>query len=600
MKHFNFLWKKWPIFIAVIFTGLVASFLEGLGVVVIFPILEGFQNTGTKVAYPFSLLTEFFAGWDLSQRLRAAAVLLIAITIFKGSALYANIVLACRLQMKVLKHFRMLCFNQLMRIGMGYLNSRKQADLQTICSVYTVNLSVLVNMIATAFPKFFNILVLVTILFILSWKMTLLSLALVFLASFVLKILSKHADVVGRLYNNSFKALNSLVLDCLTGMKTIRIFCQEKQAVSRLEGKVDQFNKDLFKTTAVRGSAKPIFETVAVICLAIMLIIGSFIFFNSGQANLPTLLVFLVVLYRIINPVMSLNQMRIFINVDKPTYEEVFNFLELKGKQCLKNASKVFSGLKKQIEVRNVDFSYSPDEASVFQNLSLSIPKGAKVGIVGLSGTGKSTLIELLMRFYDPQAGSILVDGVDLRNLDVYSWRKTIGVVSQDTFLFNSSIKTNILFARPDATKEMLEAAATKAHAHDFITSFSKKYDTLIGDRGVLLSGGQRQRIAIARAVITDPEILIFDEATSSLDSESEKIVQFALDEVGRDKTVITIAHRLSTIANSDIIFVIDEGRIVEQGSHQKLLENNGIYKKLVQKQELGFGSDLSRLKVSG
>jgi len=598
MKYFSFLFKKWPLFIVIALTGLVASFLEGLGIVIIFPILEGIQNSIAKVAFPFNLFSNFFEGWGLPQRLQIAAVLLITITVLKGSAMYANTILSCRLQMITIKHFRMLCFNQLMRAGIGYFNNQKKSDLQTICNIYTLNLGSLVNMIATTLPNIFNIIVLIAMLFILSWKMTLVSLVLVSFASFALKVLSHKANAVGRLCNQALKSSNSLVLDVLTGMKTIRIFGREKETIHHLKVETDYYNESVFRAAAVRGATKPVFEAMTTCCLALMLITGSFFVVGSSGINLPQLLLFLVILYRIVNPVMNINQMRIHISVDLPAYREVFNFLNPQDKQHLVNGKNDFSGLKKAIEFRKVKFGYNPDEAIIFENVFLSIPKGSKAGIVGLSGVGKSTLIELLMRFYDPQAGSILVDGVDLREMDIHSWRKNIGVVSQDTFLFNDTIKANITFARPDATKKMLETAATKAHAHEFINSFPKKYDTLIGDRGVLLSGGQRQRIAIARAVIIDPDILIFDEATSSLDSESEGIVQEAFDEASIGKTVITIAHRLSTIYNSDMIFVVDSGVIAESGTHKDLLKKDGIYKKLVDMQELGSSAIFSEFNA--
>jgi len=588
MKHFSFLLKKWPLFLIATLTGLVASFLEGLGIVAIFPIVEGVQGAGAEAAFPFNLFTNLFAGWGLPQRLRVAAALLIFITLLKGAALYTNVISSCRLQMVVLKHFRMRCYSQLMRVGMNYFNAHKKADLQTICNLYTINLGNLIQMAASALPHIFNVALLIFMLFMLSWKMTLVSLVLVSFASLVLRIISRKSDSVGRLYNSSLKSLNSAVFGVLTGMKTIRIFNRQSQAVDKLGHEVDHFNRNLLKMTTIRGSAKPIFETVTIICLALVLVAGSFFLISANQANLPQLLVFLVILYRIVNPVMRLNQMRIHIGLDIPSYREVFDFLNSADKQYLPNGRKSFYGLKDKIEFQKLSFSYKSDQAAVFEDISLSIPKGAKVGVVGASGIGKSTLIELLMRFYDPQKGAILVDGVDLRELDLYSWRGHIGVVSQDAFLFNDTLKANITFAKPESTQAELDQACRRAHAYEFIDQLPNKYDTLIGDRGVLLSGGQRQRVAIARAVITDPEILVFDEATSSLDSESERIVQEALDEVGRDKTVITIAHRLSTVYDSDIIFVISQGRIVEAGKHQELLSKNGTYKRLVQMQELG------------
>ena len=238
-------------------------------------------------------------------------------------------------------------------------------------------------------------------------------------------------------------------------------------------------------------------------------------------------------------------------------------------------------------------FGYNAGETIVLKNVSFRIPRGEKVGVAGASGAGKSTLSELLLRFYDPQEGQILVDGLDLKEFDIVSWRKKIGIVSQDVFLFNDSIRANISFGKPNASPDEIEEAARKAHAHEFIQEMPEGYDTLVGDRGVRLSGGQKQRIAIARAIILDPEILILDEATSALDTEAERIVQRALDDVASGRTVFTIAHRLSTIAHYDKILVMDSGQIVEQGRHEELLQKGGIYKRLVEMQDLK-NTDLS------
>jgi len=241
-----------------------------------------------------------------------------------------------------------------------------------------------------------------------------------------------------------------------------------------------------------------------------------------------------------------------------------------------------------QIEFKNVNFKYTEDQDMVLRNLSFVVEKGAKVGVVGSSGAGKSTIGELLLRFYDPLEGSVCVDGINIKELDVHQWRRLIGVVSQDIFLFNDTVKANIAFANPEVTVEGIEQAARRAYAHDFIKELPQGYDTFVGDRGVLLSGGQKQRIAIARAILNEPEILLFDEATSALDTQSEEIVQKTLDDISRNKTVITIAHRLSTVSDSDKILVIDKGEIIQQGSHQELLgQKNGLYSQLVAMQNL-------------
>ncbi|MFH1581711.1 MAG: ABC transporter ATP-binding protein [Pseudomonadota bacterium] len=592
MKHFSFLRKYWPFYILIILLGLAYSLLESLGIAFIFPILEGVQKTTTtSLAFPFNLVSDLFKGMDIATRLQITAMLLVSIVLVKAFVLFMNTVLSAWLQMVVTKYFRMLCFNQLMCLGMGYFNSHKAADFQIICNVYTTNLGALFNLIGTSLPRIFTMIVLLIILFMLSWKMTLVSLVLIMLASLALHPISQKADSVGKLVNSTQKNLNALLLDIIRGMKTIRIFSREEGALNSLEKKVDDYNSACFKAVKIRGVVGPIFESIAAICLAVIMLVGSVMFIGYGGDGVASLLVFILVLHRLLGPAMFLNQTRVALRVDWPFYREVFDFLKVDDKESIRNGNKIFSGLQNKIEFCGATFGYNPKESMVIRDVSLIIPKGTRIGIVGFSGAGKSTLTELIMRFYDPQKGKILIDGIDLRDLDVYSWRRKIGVVSQDLFLFNETLRTNITFAKPDVSQEEVVDAANKAHIHSFIETLPNKYETLVGDRGVLLSGGQRQRIGIARAMITKPEILIFDEATSSLDSESEKIVQQAIEEIGQGRTVITIAHRLSTVSSCDIIFVMEAGNIIEQGAHSVLLEVNGVYKRLVQTQELGVSS---------
>jgi len=293
---------------------------------------------------------------------------------------------------------------------------------------------------------------------------------------------------------------------------------------------------------------------------------------------------------------MAFNQARVAVRGDLPSYREVYTFLDPKDKPYISNGTKRIKRLSSSIEFQEVNFKYSSRESAALSNVSFEVKQGQKVGIVGSSGGGKSTIVELLLRFYDPQAGRIIIDGADLKELNLYSWRGCVGVVTQDTFLFHDTVRSNIAYADPEASQADIEAAARQAYAHDFIRQLPQGYDTIVGDRGVLLSGGQKQRIAIARAVLASPDILIFDEATSALDTESEEVVQKALHEVGKGKTVITIAHRLSTVYDSDNIIVLDEGRVVSQGKHSELLAQDGIYKKLVQMQAMNFsGKDYVR-----
>lgn len=588
MKHFRFMIKYWHMITVILFSGLFASLLEGAGISLVFPILDAAQGFGKiGVPFPFNNVSALFSGMTIPTRLRVAALLLVAITGVKAGMLYLNNIFNCKLQIEVSKYFKMNCFEQLMKVGLGYFNKRKGADYQTVCDAYASNLATLVSMVGAATPKILNIIVLFSILMLLSWQMTLASILLMILASVALRFIYVRAEIAGKAFTEAIKRINRKLIDAILGMKVIRLFNRERDTIGQYENEINLYNTSLYKLTETRGSVQPVFEFTGMFILSIIIILASFVLFGPGLNGLGILVIFLIIFNRIISPVLSINQLRVAIAGDLPTCREVFRFLEAGDKQYLKNGARQFTGLKHGIEFKDVDFGYDPESSPVLKSVSFAVPKGAKAGIVGPSGAGKSTITELLLRFYDPQAGRIMVDGVDLREYDINSWRKHVGVVSQDVFLFNDTIRANIAYATPEASREDIESAAKKAHAHEFIVALPAGYDTIIGDRGVLLSGGQRQRMAIARAIIINPEILIFDEATSALDTESEKIVQEAIDEVGRGRTVITIAHRLSTVFDSDKIVVIEDGRIIEEGIHNNLVRLNGLYARLIRMQNL-------------
>jgi ATP-binding cassette, subfamily B, bacterial MsbA len=586
-ENFSFLLKHSILFFTIVLTGIGASLLEGLGITFIFPILETAETTKTFVPpFPFNHITDLFSGLGLVERLRIVAVLLVGVIVMKNILLFVNNISAARLQIASVKHFRMSCFNQLMAVGMGYYNKRNSGEFYSICNGHTHTLGVLINTSVKALFMLFNIFVYLIIITSLSWKMTLVSVFLAGLGSFLIRVLVQNAEIAGKAYANTLTHYNSVLLELLSAMKVIRLFSREKETTDSFDREVDGLNSDMFRIAKLRGGTPAVFEGIGIICLGLILVLGAG-FIEGGEFNLSSLAIFLVIFQRISGSAMALNSLRVAILGDLPACRMVFEFLNMTDKEHLEDGKEKFTGLKKSIEFRDVEFSYDSDEEIVLRRISLQVPRGAKVGIVGTSGAGKSTITELLLRFYDAQKGQILIDGVELKDLQISSWRKKIGVVAQDTFLFNDTIKGNIAYAKPGATDEEIEDAARRAHAHGFIANLSRGYDTMIGERGVLLSGGQKQRIAIARAIIIQPDILIFDEATSALDTESEQIVQKALEEIGEGKTVITIAHRLSTIRNADLIAVMERGEIIEFGNHQALLDMDQVYKKLVQTQEL-------------
>jgi ABC-type multidrug transport system fused ATPase/permease subunit len=480
----------------------------------------------------------------------------------------------------------MECVRQIMNVGIGYFNKQKASDFYFIFDSCTdATAGAIVNIMASALPQIFIVLLLSLMLFSLSVKLTALSIFLVTLSSFFLSSITKRVSIAGQeVIDNTFKYVNVL-FDTFNGMKIIRLFNREKDIKSRFEKAVDSCNISTTKVVKLQGLVAPLFEMIGIGIFCVILFVGSYLVGSSEAFWLGILATFVVILSRIISPVRALIQSRTLIVEKMPAVHVLEHFLNTDNKLYVKTGNKKYEKLSEGILFRNVTFGYDPKDAIVIKEADFFIPKGGSVGVVGRSGSGKSTIVELLLRFYDPQKGQILVDGIDLKEFDINSWRQSIGVVSQDTFLFHDSIKNNISFAKKGAGEAEIEMAAKRAHAHDFIMELPSGYDTFIGDRGVLLSGGQRQRLSIARAILAEPELLVFDEATSSLDTESERIVQDALNEIGRGKTSITIAHRLSTVTNSDVIIVFDEGRIVDCGKHQDLMQRCKLYRKLVEMQ---------------
>jgi len=528
-------------------------------------------------------MSEIFTQFPIAERLQIFAGILVVIVVAKGSLQYFNAVAGERLQAVTMIHFRKLCYAQLMRMGMGYFNTHKKADFHTICYNYTESMAIIINTIVMIILKFIMLLFMIGMLLLLSWETTVLSVVLVGISSMFMKNLADKAKQSGEEKNRARKILNSSLLETLAGMKVIRVSTSENKVVNKLDKESIQFSETQVQMVKVKGAVLPILELIGTLCIALVIVFFSLIILDKKGLGLETLLVFLVVFNRMVAPAKELNKFRVDIKGDLPMYHEVFKFLEERDKEYLSQGNKVFSSFRQSIQFENVMFRYNLDEDYFIKGISFEIQKGMKVGIVGSSGTGKSTILELLLRFYDPQAGQIIIDGTPLTEFNVKSWRQKIGIVSQDIFLFNDTIRNNIAFENPEIAWDELVDASVRAHAHEFILKQPQGYDTLIGDLGVLLSGGQRQRISIARAILNKPDILLFDEATSALDSESERIVQVALEEIGQGKTVISIAHRLSTIFNADLILVMEAGCIVEKGSHRELIRQDKIYNNLLQ-----------------
>ncbi len=570
-----------------IVTSIVASIMEGLSLSLVIPLFEGVRGQGVSgIPFPFNAVSSFFGSFDISQRVRLIAGLLVGLTLVKGAMLYLNSILSFRLQENILKYYWSICFRHLMFVRMGYIQAQKASHLQTVASVYIHYIGRFIGAMGQLIPQIFTVLILLTMLILLSWPLTLISVIIFSTTFFITRGMSGRAGKIGKGLVESEKEINRIVLDTILGMKIVRLFRQEGEAITRLQSEVDRYALGSRGLAKLKSSTRPVLENVGVASLAIILVISSFVILNNGS-GLEIILSFILISLRLITPLSSLSQVGVTIAGDIPYFKAVHNFLDASEQMYIKDGQLVVSEFKESIEIRDIKFSYQSQEAFVLKGLSFTIRKGSKIGIVGSSGSGKSTIIDVLLRFCDPQSGQILVDGVDLRTINVASWYRQIGVVTQDTFLFNDTIFNNIAYAKEGASQSEVEQAAAMAYADNFIRELPEGYETKIGDRGVLLSGGERQRIAIARAMLGNPEILIFDEATSSLDSESERIVQEAIRKISEGRTVIAVAHRLSTLIDFDSILVIDGGMISGYGTHHDLLQQNTLYRKFVEMQTL-------------
>ncbi len=422
------------------------------------------------------------------------------------------------------------------------------------------------------------------VIFFIYFKLALIAIVFLPLISLPIVRVGKALRKLSKRSQEKIADTNSLLYETIMGVRIVKAFNMEEYEID----KFSRVNRDYYRLSmkTIKRSLllSPITEFLGVLA-------GVLVFFWGGHEVLAGKLsfgvfgLFLGSLLSLVRPFKKLSQVNALNQQAMAASERIHDVLEAEPSVKESAAPKILSGFKKNIRFSNIDFSYA--DTPILRNIDLDIGYGQMLAIVGPSGSGKSTLLDLVPRFYDPQNGRVLIDGIDIREFSLKSLRSQIGIVSQETMLFNDTIRANIAYGKPGASSQEIEAAAKKAHAHDFIINFPQGYDTVIGDRGARISGGERQRIAIARALLKDAPILILDEATSQLDSTSERIVQEALDQLVTGRTVFVIAHRLSTVRNADRIVVLDKGEIVEEGTHSQLLEKGGLYKRLYQTQEL-------------
>lgn len=519
------------------------------------------------------------------QTLVVLGVFLVVMTLFKTGTAYLASYYIIPLRTGLVRDIRNQMYRKIVDLNLGFFHTQKKGD---ILSRMTSDVVEVENSIMSSIELLSKnpvmIIVYIAIMLILSWKLTLFVLMVLPVAGFIMGKVGKSLKKKSLVSQQQTGQLISQIEETLGGLRVVKAFNAEK-AVSKRFGEMNDMLRDTINKVNRRYMlAHPMSEFLGTTTIAIVLGFGGMLILEDNSSlSAAEFIYYLVIFYSIINPAKDLSKAMYSIEKGMASLERIDAVLSAENPlKEVKNAEplKPFS---KGIEYNNVWFKYADEW--ILKGVDLKIEKGKTVALVGQSGSGKSTMVDLLPRFYDVNEGSITVDGVDVRNLTLFDLRSLMGNVNQEAILFNDTIFNNITFGVENATQEQVEAAARIANAHDFIMETEDGYQTNIGDRGGRLSGGQRQRISIARAILKNPAILILDEATSALDTESEKLVQEALENLMKNRTTIVIAHRLSTIKNADEICVMHEGQIVERGKHDELLAMNGYYKKLHQMQ---------------
>lgn len=568
----------------IITLGLLSSLSEGFGISLIIPFLQGLTDSGGTVSsdHPaLSWLKSGFPGIADQQWMLILPLFMLCCILLKNVLAYTNTLFFSWLNSRIRDDLCTGIFDQMMHISLGYLENQDSGKLLNTLATETWQTSRALGILVSLITNGCTVLVLVVLMAMISLKLTFFVGASLFLVSFLMRAMNRKVEQMGKQAVSANETLAFRMLEGLAGIRIIRAFGRESFEQKRFDKASSKVRKTFMGLDILSGTVAPIYEILSTFVLISVLLYS----LARDPGSIPALFTFLFVLYRIFPVMKQLDEGRMALAAATGSVENVMGFLDRTDKPYIVSGSISFQTLKQQIRFDTVTFSYDHQKSPALKNISLRIGRGETCALVGPSGGGKSTLINLLCRFYDPSRGAILIDDTPIKNLELTSYREKIAMVSQEVHIFNASARENIAYGSPDTDKEIIMNAARMANAHDFIRRLPLGYDTILGERGVRLSGGQRQRIALARAIIRDPEILILDEATNALDTLTEQLIQEALTAMGRDRTIIMIAHRLSTILQADQIFVLDDGTLEEQGTFEELLQCGGLFSKLYRTQ---------------
>ncbi len=586
---------KWKVGLSV-FSNVLTAIFTVISIPLLQPFLEIlFEQTEAVTVRPELSLDinsiVLFANYQLSQLIeqqgRESALVYVCIAIvstffLKNLFRYLALFFLAPVRNGIIRDVRSEVFSKLLFLPLGYFSEERKGDIMSrvTTDVQEIEASIL-NVLEAFFREPLIIIGALIFMIYVSPSLTIFVFILILFTAFVIGGIGRTLKKTSSVVQEKLGILVSIIEEALSGLRIIKGFTAEKYQEQKFDTENNEYRRILTRLLWRRDLSSPLSEFLGISVVAVLLWYGSRQVF-SGALDASTFIVFIFAFYNVIEPAKSFS--KAFYNIQKgiAAINRVEKILDAPSNISEHPEALPLNELKKGVIYKNVGFSYREEDGPVLQKINLDIPKGKVIALVGPSGAGKSTIVDLLPRFFDVTEGAILIDDKDIREYKIADLRSLLGIVSQEAILFNDTIFNNIVFGKKGVTKEQVIHAAKVANAHDFIMSTEKQYNTNIGDRGMKLSGGQRQRLTIARAILKNPPILILDEATSSLDSESEKLVQEALIQLMQERTSIVIAHRLSTIQHADEIVVLKDGKIIERGTHLDLLKKAGEYQKLV------------------